>query len=394
MLQIREHETAELSREALAPELGEWLWKHHGSVIEVDFPTPKTGDKWRLKAGGWVGHIPTPDGGGIRLEPKVQLANLFRMLEYAYRLKSIEFPDGLTDSNSLQEYFESLAHVLAKRVLDRIRRGIYRKYVEHDEDLQFIRGRIDIASRARAPWKLSHRCHFDDHTGDIDDNQILAWTLFGIARGGLRRHDVLRAVRRAYRAVVATASLEPHTAEACIGRVYHRLNEDYEPLHALCRFFLEHRGPTHESGERVMVPFLVDMARVFELFVAEWFAAHLPAPYEIRSQERVVVDKSARITFQIDLVIRNTATGRAVCVLDTKYKRHTTPENNDFFQIVSYANAQRCRRGVLVYPERTITPLNTDFRPYLIRTMAFVLDGDLEEAGRELLQELLDWIET
>ena len=155
MLQIREHETAELSREALAPELGKWLWERHGSVVDVDFPTPKTGNKWRLTAGGWVGQIPTPDGGGIRLEPKVQLGNLFRMLEYAYRLKSIKFPDGLTDSNSLQEYFESLAHVLAKRILDRIRRGIYRKYVEDDEDLQFIRGRIDIASQARAPWKLA-----------------------------------------------------------------------------------------------------------------------------------------------------------------------------------------------------------------------------------------------
>ena len=354
-------------------------------------PRPTTDGGSRPAAG--LGTFRHPTVGGFGSNPKSRSATSSECSSMPTGRAS-EFPDGLTDSNSLQEYFESLAHVLAKRVLDRIRRGIYRKYVEHDEDLEFIRGRIDIASRARAPWKLSHRCHFDDHTGDIDDNQILAWTLFGIARAGLRRHDVLRAVRRAYRAVVATASLEPHTAEACIGRVYHRLNEDYEPLHALCRFFLEHRGPTHESGERVMVPFLVDMARVFELFVAEWFAAHLPAPYEITQQERVEVDKSSGITFQIDLVIRNTVTGRAVCVLDTKYKRHSTPENNDFFQIVSYANAQRCRRGVLIYPERTAAPLNTDFRPYLIRTMPFALDGDLEEAGRELLQELLDWLEN
>jgi 5-methylcytosine-specific restriction enzyme subunit McrC len=60
----------------------------------------------------------------------------------------------------------------------------------------------------------------------------------------------------------------PVGPESCVGRTYNRLNADYEPMHALCRFFLENSGPTHERGDRSMFPFLVDMSRLYELFVA------------------------------------------------------------------------------------------------------------------------------
>ncbi|MCX7038200.1 MAG: hypothetical protein NT005_03560 [Spirochaetes bacterium] len=43
----------------------------------------------------------------------------------------------------------------------------------------------------------------------------------------------------------------------------------------MCRFFLESSGPTHEPGGNLMLPFLVDMARLFELFVAEWLQQHI-----------------------------------------------------------------------------------------------------------------------
>lgn len=393
MLQLREHQATELPRKALDYETGEWLWRNHGKVIDVTFPSPRTDNRWLLNPGGWVGHIPLPDGPGIRLQPKVPLGNLFRMLEYAYRLDSIKFPKGITDCGSLEEYFENLAHLLAKRILDRVRRGIHRAYTDRSEDLHVVRGRIDIGAHARRPWRVGHLCHFDDHTGDIDDNQILAWTLFGIARSGLKRREVYRDVLRAYRAVAAVASLEPYDADSCIGRVYHRLNEDYEPLHALCRFFLEHRGPTHQTGERGMVPFLVDMAHVFELFVAEWLGAQLPQPYHIASQKKVVIDAQARLSFRIDLVLRNKATGQALCVLDTKYKRHTKPANADIFQIVSYAHSQRCRRGVLIYPEGISEPLNADFEGLQIKALTFSLDDDLDAAGHSLMQELLGWLD-
>ena len=54
----------------------------------------------------------------------------------------------------------------------------------------------------------------------------------------------------------------PVGADRCVGRTYNRLNADYEPMHALCRFFLENSGPAHARGDRSMLPFLVNMPRL------------------------------------------------------------------------------------------------------------------------------------
>jgi 5-methylcytosine-specific restriction enzyme subunit McrC len=50
------------------------------------------------------------------------------MLEYAYRLNII-FPKGRIDSNSLQEFFERLAGILAKKTFERGKKGFYRTYI-------------------------------------------------------------------------------------------------------------------------------------------------------------------------------------------------------------------------------------------------------------------------
>ena len=57
----------------------------------------------------------------------------------------------------------------------------------------------------------------------------------------------------------------------CTERTLPRVRMAY---HAL-RGSVTVRGPTHEPGGKLMLPFLVDMARLFELFVAEWLQQHL-----------------------------------------------------------------------------------------------------------------------
>jgi 5-methylcytosine-specific restriction enzyme subunit McrC len=139
------------------------------------------------------------------------------------------------------------------------------------------------------------------------------------------------------------------TTEGCVGRSYNRLNADYEPMHALCRFFLENSGPTHERGDRSMLPFLVNMPRLYELFVSEWLKAHLPDAVSLVPQERAHLDGTSGLYFDINLVLRDTSTGKVLGVMDTKYKNTTTPATNDVAQIVAYAEKMGCQEALLVY---------------------------------------------
>ena len=389
-IDVVEHGKATVPFDELPMDLAQSLRDEHGTRIQVG--RSWSGNEWELTAGGWVGYIPLSPELGIALQPKVELRNLFRMLEYAYGLDQLKFPDGLIDSGSLRDYYESLAAVLARRVLDRARKGLYRSYLDETDHLHYVRGRIDVGHHVRAPWTVGLRCHYEEHTADIEDNQLLAWTLSRIARSGLCRGDRLRDVRRAYRAVCNATTPTAFLPADCIGRLYHRLNDDYEPLHALCRFFLEHSGPTHRLGDHTMLPFLADMPRVFELFVAEWLRRNLPVHLAIQAQHRVEIGQENELHFDIDLVIRDRDTGLPVFVLDTKYKRDTQPATKDFFQVFTYAESIGCRHAALIYPTPSSVGFSTTLSRVQVRSLAFSLDGELEAAGRSLLETLEAWV--
>lgn len=279
--------------------------------------------------------------------------------------------------------------MLARRVLDRGRKGFYRTYLAKTERLPYIRGQIDIKHTIEKPWDVRVRCHYEEHTADIDDNQILAWTLSRIARSGMCSERVLPTVRRSYRALQGFVTLNPHTPRACVGRLYNRLNDDYQPLHALCRFFLEQSGPSHEMGDRRMLPFLVDMSRLYELFVAEWLKVHLPYGIVLKSQEKVNIDKAGTLHFDIDLVLYDVDSGLVQCVLDTKYKTPVEPAPEDIAQIVAYSEVKDCQEAILVYPTALAQPLDEWIGDNRVRSLTFSLDGDLEEAGQRFLEDLL-----
>lgn len=388
LIELVEYIPLKISREELPDQIGELLWKRYSNQIAVEFPSPKTDGSWQLTAQGWVGYIPVSREITLALRPKVRLSNLFRMLEYGYRLQSIQFLDGLVNCSSLEEFYEYLASVLAKRVLDRSRKGFYRAYQWEEETLPYLRGRIDMNHLMKRPWDPDIRCTFEEHTADLEENQILAWTLFRIANSGALTERVLPIVRRAYHALRGFVTLTPFGPANCINRLYNRLNEDYHPLHALSRFFLEHSGPSHESGDGTMVPFLLDMEHLFELFVAEWLRVHLPENFRVTDQQRVNIGEGGTLYFEIDLVIDDVSTGEVAFILDTKYKAPDSPSMADVAQVTAYAEAKRCRNAVLVYPTVLRDRLDDHIGDIRVRSLVFRLDEDLETAGRAFLDSV------
>lgn len=385
---LTEYKRTILPPEALPLEVGETLWRQYGRQIAVGFPDPTTGYQWQLTPQGWVGYIPLTPDIQFALLPKVALGNLFRMLEYAYRL-DFNLAEGLVNCQSLPEFYERLADVLARRVLDRNRKGLHRNYVPVTESLPYIRGQLDVTEALQRPGQVSHRCHYQEHTADIEDNQILAWTLRRVARSGLCSERILPTVRRAYRSLQGAVTVRPITAAVCLNRLYHRLNQDYQPLHTLCRFFLEQSGPAHPLGDQAMLPFLVDMARLYELFVAEWLTANLPQTFKLKVQERVTIGQLHHLKFDIDLVLYDAKRNEARCVLDTKYKTPTSPANDDIFQVVAYAEAKGCHQAMLVYPTPLARPLDETIGTIRVRSLTFGLDDDLEQAGDRFLETLI-----
>jgi 5-methylcytosine-specific restriction enzyme subunit McrC len=138
-----------------------------------------------------------------------------------------------------------------------------------------------------------------------------------------------------------------------------------------------------------MLPFLIDMARLFELFVAEWLKAHLPAGLSLRAQEQVHIGEGGNLYFEIDLVLYGRATEAALCVLDTKYRPASAPAPDEIAQVLAYAEVKGCDKALLVYPAPLDAALDEWVGDIRVSSATFSLDSDIEVSGQVFLQELL-----
>jgi 5-methylcytosine-specific restriction enzyme subunit McrC len=388
-IELTEHTTINLPKNDLLEIEGELIWREYSSQVDVQFPSPRTNHEWQLTSGSWVGYIPINERIGLSLKPKVNLTNVFNMLEYAYRLKSFKFLKGLVSCDSISAYYQQLARVLARRVIDRGRKGYYYAYIEDADRNPYVRGRIDVNYLAQSPWKADLWCQYQIHTPDVVENQILNWTLRCITRSGICTEEVLPEIRRAYRVLQSLVQLTPFSATDCINRFYNRLNDDYEPLHALCQFFLEHSGPTLSAGSHNVLPFLVNMDRLYELFVFEWLAAHLPDRYYLKPQENVKLGIQEKFSFNIDIVLYDKGSDKPRCIVDTKYKVPQKPSNEDIYEVVTYAELKQCQEAILIYPHNLPYPIDEMIGGVRIRSLVFDLRGELEEAGNHFLNGLI-----
>jgi 5-methylcytosine-specific restriction enzyme subunit McrC len=380
----------------LTDRTAEAIYDHYRNQVEVMWPSPATEGCYELKAQGWVGVLPLPDGSVIRVHPKVPVASLFHMWEYAYQLDLLrDDADQLQSTDQVDAFFSMLAGVLARRVQARARRGLVRNYVSCADDLHTVRGRVDVMASLRQPARTALPCQFDEHTADVADNQLLAYSLRRILRSQALNDQARPVVMRAYRMLPHEVTAAPFRAKDCVDRLYSRLTEDYRQLHALCRFFLENTGPTHVTGDAAMLPFQVDMNRLFELFVAEWLRQNLPASMALTAQESVSLSEDNNLKFQIDLVIRDRESGRVLCVLDTKYKRHAVVSTSDMQQMIAYAASRKCEDAILIYPSvQTAERCYAKVPGFRVHTLVFDLAGDLEAAGWRLLARVLEIVGT
>lgn len=236
LIVLTEYQPLLLDKSELSELAAQRLWRDFRPQVEVEPPSFKTGNRWRLTAQGWVGFLPVASDLGIALQPKVPLHNLFGMLELAYDLRSLQLWDELFAVDSLEELYEGLALILARRILSRVRSGLTQRYLPRYQALSFVRGRIDISQLTQQPLLDTLPCHFAEQSIDSEENQILLWTLHLILRSGLCTDRSLPTVRRAYRALQGAISLRPFRAEACRKRSYSRLDADYRLLHLLCAF--------------------------------------------------------------------------------------------------------------------------------------------------------------
>jgi 5-methylcytosine-specific restriction enzyme subunit McrC len=246
--------------------------------------------------------------------------------------------------------FEPLVELFNALVAKRVRRGLYQSYIEHQDNLSVFKGRLSVHQHLRANLASpSHVfCRYSQQTHDIEDNQIIKWTIRVLLSVFPWSVGTVHSLRANFHQFEAVSLIRPDRS-AFRNRHYHRLNEDYRLLHDLCRLFLDKKSISERPGTIGFRGFLLDMNELFEQFVSAAFQV-------VGHRSRFLVASQAPaylslypVRIRPDITIR--AGHTVTAIVDAKYKRRfDVYDNPDVYQMLAYATALKCPHTFLVFP--------------------------------------------
>lgn len=231
-------------------------------------------------------------------------------------------------------------------------------------------------------------CRFDEHEQNIAENQLLAAALSRCSTR-VTHESVRRRVRRLLAIFQEVCRVDDLDLEAIRGRMtYHRLNEHYRNPHALAWLLLDGLGTKDllAPGETRCFAFLIDMNRLFEMFVFR-LADRLLAGTGVRvhyqrGDRSIILNAStgqpyARVVPDILIEASDSGTTARVAI-DAKYKLYDERKlsSGDVYQSFLYAYAYGGEGGpvlpaaLLVYPSSTKSSNSVRLRVRSAQTLA------------------------
>jgi 5-methylcytosine-specific restriction enzyme subunit McrC len=285
------------------------------------------------------------------------------------RYSSGAIPEQVHSARTLREGDRNLLDLVCLLLANEselvVRQGVLQDYVEHEEALAALRGRLlaDRQMRLHYGQVETVECRFDELEADIAENRILAAGL-AVASRVCADAAVKARVRRLTAAFAELCSAADGAADAAEPMEYTRRNKHYAVGHVWARLLLAQHGihDLYAPGTPRTQAFLLDMNVLFERFIAQVLEdSATGTPFRVERQSStgsIVVDALNGRTYtrvRPDLLVRHSVHGDTYPV-DTKYKlydeRRVAPE--DIYQAFLYAFAfhpgHGPRQASLVYP--------------------------------------------
>ncbi len=312
-----------------------------------------------LKAAQVVGVLSVPGGPTLEILPKIDQedgavrAALVRMLAVAWRLR---VADGELAAMRTQprDLLEILIRLFAGRLLTVVRRGLPRRYRERQEDLNLLRGRLDVTRQVTrfAARPDLFACRFEEWSEDTPLNRVLKAAVSRLA-GLTRSADTARRLAE----LSARLEFAGDTADPLREPVrLDRTNTAFHDVYRLARRFLARKWQDTASGGDSGFALLFPMNELFEEFIGRSVVRAVSAHrVHLQHPKHYAIDGDTGPLFLLrpDVVID--APDGAV-ILDTKWKRLASGDErlgidqSDIYQMAVYGDAYRAKRVVLIYP--------------------------------------------
>lgn len=268
------------------------------------------------------------------------------MLSYAFQILTQDTYDDVA-IESFDEMYDLLAAILAKGIGIQLKQGLYREYINRQEELSVLRGKINMSGTIKN--QLVHKrvltCDFDDLSENNLFNQIIKTTVSLLLRNDTVKSKYKDDLKKKMLFFSNIDFLEPTSIRWSSIR-FQRNNQTYRMLISICQLILEGMLMTTDTGEYRLASFVDEqrMCRLYEKFILEYYNRHYPELKVSASQIPWSVDDGVRTMLpmmQSDIHLQKDNT---VLIIDAKYYNHTTQvqynkhtlHSNNMYQIFTY----------------------------------------------------------
>ena len=336
----------------------------------------------------------------------IPIHNLYYMLAYAF-----EFIDKDVIQDVGSEEFDNaldlLAFLLEAGVSRQVKQGLYKEYVSKSEELETVRGKIDMLGtmRSKIAKKRIVSCEFDELSENNRLNQIIKSTCLLLIRSAHVRRERRDALKKTmlYFSEVDLIALQAISWETLR---FTRGNRSYRFLISICQLIATGMLMTDSEGGVILAPYMDEDAlnRLFEKFVLRYYMVHKPNLKPSAPKVAWALDEEYEGTMlpamQTDITISNK---QRYLIIDTKFYQSTlqvndryktsTVHSGNLYQIFAYVKNKASASpdldvaGMLLYA-RTQASLHPDERFLIDGNEIYVRTLDLSKEFNDIAAQL------
>lgn len=323
-----------------------------------------------LQAKQYVGTIKTKKGLSIEILPKIAKGQeekgksreiLIKMLKH---LKDSPFKQfNLADLKTQKMYlFEVYIHMFCKEVDTLLRKGLKSDYIEHEDNLNFLKGKIIFSQHLKNNLSNESRFYvsYDEYSQNRPENRLIKKTLEHLATlsTDFSNQQIIRQLIFAMDEIESSSDVRRDFNKCKTNR----LMNDYSNIILWCKLFLNNESFVSFAGSSIAFAILFDMNKVFENYVAYC----LSKDYKITTQDKsksLIVKPDEQFGLKPDIVLFGNNESIKY-ILDTKWKvinEFKKISQSDVYQMYAYVTKYPdCNDVVLIYPK---TEESKEFNP-------------------------------
>ncbi len=279
-------------------------------------------------------------------DKSILIKNIYYMLSYAFQtLNKSEYEDVAVEE--FEDMHNLFAAILAKGVGFQLKQGLYREYLNRQENLTVMRGKINMPGtiRNRMAKKQILTCEYDELSENNLLNQVLKTTVMLLLRHGSVKSEYKDDLKKKMLFFSDVDTIEPTSIRWSSIR-FQRNNQNYRMLLSICQLIIEGMLLTTDKGDYRMTTFLDEqrMCRLYEKFILEYYTKHYPKLSVSSSQIPWSLDDGIGTMLPVMQSDIHLHMGNTVLIIDAKYYSHTTQtqfnkhtlHSNNLYQIFTY----------------------------------------------------------